>query len=194
MWNVFCLQYTCTSAIHLRWKPCQRRCLRNHQENRPMAGLIQARANAEGMNLRVRKQGRSTGIAGHSSGLQCFCRRSHFNLSFGRSSGTRKMRLCLSYFFGCSLSICFSCSSIAGWVVAADRRIRLTRSAISSRSTSRRDTESACSMLLRQFHATSTFEQIGDSAPVAKHHAVAQPFHQEQRIPFAKADRSRSVL
>ena len=49
-------------------------------------------------------------------------------------SGIRKMRSCLSYFFGRSLLICFSCSSIGGWVVAADRRIRLTRSGTSSRS------------------------------------------------------------
>jgi hypothetical protein len=45
-------------------------------------------------------------------------------------------------------------------------------------------------MLLSQFHATSAFEQTGDSAPVTKYHAVAQLFHQEQRIPFAKADPS----
>jgi hypothetical protein len=48
--------------------------------------------------------------------------------------GIRKMRSCLSCFFGRSLSICFSCSSIAGWVVAAGPRTLRRPFGISSRS------------------------------------------------------------
>jgi hypothetical protein len=40
----------------------------------------------------------------------------------------------------------------------------------------------------------SAFEQTGDSFLIAKHHAVAQTFHLEQRLPLAKADRPRPVF
>ena len=49
-------------------------------------------------------------------------------------SGTRRMLSWPSCFSGRSPSIYFSCSSIAGWVVAADPRIRPTPSVTSSRS------------------------------------------------------------